>query len=132
MKAVVMLVVGLLIGAGAGGGYMYTQLDAAKKDLAAAQKTATDRGGRTREDGRCVEAGNWRQRDCGGHGQETGGGQGRGGGASLKQATAAKDAAEAAAKQASAGKADADKALADAQKALADAQKALEEAKKPQ
>lgn len=131
MKAVVMLVVGLLIGAGAGGGYMYTQLDAAKKDLAAAQKTATDRGAELVKMGDALKQATGAKETAEATAKKLAADKDAVE-ASLKQATAAKDAAEAAAKQASAGKADADKALADAQKALADAQKALEEAKKPQ
>lgn len=122
MKSVVMLIVGLLVGAGAAGGYMYNQVEAARKDIASVQKTATDRGAELVKMGDALK-----QATSAKEAAETSAKklatEKDAAEASLKQAVAAKDAAETAAKQASAAKADADKALADAQKALEDAKK---------
>lgn len=124
MKSFVMLVVGLLVGAGASGGYMYTQLEAAKKDIAVVQKTATERGAELVKMGDTLKQATSAKEAAETSAKKLAADKGAAE-ASLKQAVAAKDAAETAAKQASAAK-------ADAEKALADAQKALEEAKKPQ
>lgn len=124
MKTVVMLVVGLLVGAGAAGGYMYTQLEAARKDIAAAQKTATDRGAELVKMGDTLKQATTAKETAEASAKKLAADKDAAD-AALKQAVAAKDAAETAAKQASAAK-------ADAEKALAEAKKALEEAKKPQ
>ena len=124
MKSVVMLVVGLLVGAGASGGYMYTQLEAARKEIAVAQKTATDRGAELIKMGDAVKQATAAKDTAEASAKKLAADKDAAD-AALKQAVAAKDAAETAAKQANAAK-------ADAEKALAEAKKALEEAKKPQ
>lgn len=122
LKNIALLVVGLALGAAGGGGYMYSQLDAAKGSLAAVQKSLVDRDGelqKTKAD-LAKTADTAKQATTAKETAEASlkqaASEKQALEASLKQAVSAKEAAEAAAKSAEAAKAAAEKALADAKK----------------
>ncbi len=116
MKFIGAILIGVLLGAIAGGGYFYKQLDEVNQALTVSKgeaQTATKAQHEQEEHLQQVKAGMAAAED------------------KLKQAVAARDSAEASLKQALAAKEAAEAMAKEAQDAKAAAEKALAEAKKP-